>query len=66
MDRISGIFRKGFSAVVPILDDLGQGDFVKQGMKAIQGYDQIRGQVMDVDDRVRGHASRIGSADFFS
>ena len=34
-------------------------------MKAIQGYDDLRGRVMDVDENVRRHASRVGSAELF-
>ena len=66
VERAAGIGRKVFSTIVPILDDLGQGDAVKQGMKVFQGYDQVRGQIMDIDDSIRRHASRIGSADLFS
>ena len=66
VERAAGIGRKVFSTLAPILDDLGQGDAVKQGMKAFQGYDQVRGQIMDIDDNIRKHASRIGLADLFS
>ena len=66
VERAAGIGRKVFSTLAPILDDLGQGDAVNQGMKAFQGYDQVRGQIMDIDDSIRKHASRIGSADLFS
>ena len=60
MDRMAGI-----GATAPILDDLGQGGAVAQGMKAIQGYDNLRDGAMAVDSQVRGHARRIASADLF-
>ena len=65
MDRMAGIARRGFGAIAPILDDLGQGGAVAQGMKAIQGYDNLRDGAMAVDSQVRGHARRIASADLF-
>ena len=66
VERAAGIGRRVFQQVAPILDDLGQGEAVRQGMRAIQGYDTLRGQVMDVDEQVRKYGSRIGSADLFS
>ena len=65
MDRMAGLGRRAFALAAPILDDLGQGGAVAQGMKAIQGYDQLRDGVMEADSRVRGHARRIASADLF-
>ena len=65
MDRMAGLGRRAFALAAPILDDLGQGDAVSSGMKAIQGYDQLRDNVMQVDSNVRGHARRIASADLF-
>lgn len=65
IDRAAGIGRKIFSLAAPILDDLGQGDAIRRGVKAFQGYDDARRQVLDVDQQVRGHAQRIGAADIF-
>ena len=65
MDRMAGLGRRAFALAAPILDDLGQGGAVSSGMKAIQGYDQLRDNVMQVDSNVRGHARRIASADLF-
>ena len=65
MDRMAGIARRGLALAAPILDDLGQGGAVAQGMKAIQGYDNLRDGAMAVDSQVRGHARRIASADLF-
>lgn len=66
MDKGVSIGRKAFSAIAPILDELGASQYVDQGMKAIKGYDALRGQVSEIDDNVRRHASRIGQADLFS
>ena len=65
IDRAAGIGRKIFSLAAPILDDLGQGDAIQRGVKAFQGYDDARRQVLDVDQQVRGHAQRIAAADIF-
>ena len=65
LDRAAGIGRRVFQLAAPILDEFGQNDLVEQGMKVIHGYDQVRSNVMDVDANVRGHASRIASADIF-
>ena len=65
MDRLAGLGRRAFALAAPILDDLGQGGAVAQGMKAIQGYDNLRDGAVAVDSQVRGHARRIASADLF-
>ena len=65
MDRMAGLGRRAFALAAPILDDLGQGAAVAQGMKAIQGYDQVRDGVMQADSKVQSHARRIASADLF-
>ena len=65
MDKLAGLGRRAFALAAPILDDLGQGDVVQAGMKAVQGYDEVRDGVMQADSRVRGHARRIASAELF-
>ena len=65
LDKVAGIGRRVFALAAPILDDLGQSDIVKQGMQAVQGYDQMRDNVMSADTNIRGHAKRIASADIF-
>ena len=65
LDKMAGLGRRAFALAAPILDDLGQGGAVQAGMKAVQGYDQVRDGVMEVDSRVRGHARRIASAELF-
>ena len=66
LDQVAGIGRRAFALAAPILDDFGQSEVVGKGMQAIQGYDNIRKQVMDADGYVKGHARRIASADLIS
>ena len=65
LDKVAGIGRRAFGLLSPILDELGQSDATRLGMRAVQGYDQLRDGVMDVDSNVRSHARRIASADLF-
>ena len=65
-DKLAGVGRKIFSLATPMLEDLGQGDVIKQGVSAIQGYDNLRRGVMDVDAKARQHAGRFADADIFS
>jgi hypothetical protein len=45
-----------------MLQDLGAGDALGSGVKALQSYDTVRKQVMDVDERGREHVGRIAKA----
>ena len=65
-DRLAGVGRKIWSLATPALEDIGAGDVVQQGVKAIQGYDSLRKNVMDTDSRIRQHADRFAEADIFS
>ncbi len=56
------LFRKGLSAAAPMLQDLGAGEALGSGVKALQSYDTVRKQVMDVDDKGRSHYDRIAQA----
>ena len=62
IDGYAQLFRKGLSAAAPMLQDLGAGDALGSGVRAIQNYDNIRKQVMDVDEKGRGHYDRISKA----
>ena len=55
-------FRRGLSAAAPMLQDLGAGEALGSGVKALHSYDSLRKQVMDVDERGREHVSRIAKA----
>ena len=45
-----------------MLQDLGAGEALGSGVRALQSYDTVRKQVMDVDERGREHMSRIAKA----
>ena len=62
IDGYASLFRKGLSAAAPMLQDLGAGEALGSGVKALQSYDTIRKQVMDVDERGRQHVGRIARA----
>ena len=61
-DGYASLFRKGLSAAAPMLQDLGAGEALGSGVKALQSYDTVRRQVMDVDERGREHVGRIARA----
>ena len=42
-----------------MLQDLGAGEVLGSGVKALQSYDTVRKQVMDADDKGRSHYDRI-------
>ena len=59
IDGYAQLFRRGLSAAAPMLQDLGAGDALGAGVKALGSYDSVRKQVMDVDERGREHVGRI-------
>ena len=65
MDSLAGVGRKALALAAPILEDFGQGEFVRQGVQALHGYDTIKKGVVEADDYARGHARRIADADLF-
>ena len=62
IDGYAQLFRRGLSAAAPMLQDLGAGEALGSGVKALQSYDSVRKQVMDVDERGREHVGRISRA----
>ena len=60
IDSYAQLFRRGMSAAAPMLQDLGAGDALGSGVRALHSYDSVRKQVMDVDGRE--HLSRIAKA----
>ena len=62
IDGYASLFRKGLSAAAPMLQDLGAGEALGSGVQALQSYDTVRKQVMDVDERGREHVGRIARA----
>ena len=62
IDSYITLFKKGLSASAPMLQDLGMGETLGTAVKGLQSYDTVRKQVMDVDERGRGHLDRISKA----
>ena len=62
IDDHAPLFWRGLSAAAPMLQDLGAGEALGSGVKALQNYDTVRKQVMDVDEKGRGHYDRIAKA----
>ena len=62
IDGYASLFRKGLSAAAPMLQDLGAGEALGGGVKALQSYDTVRKRVMDVDEKGRGHYDRIAKS----
>ena len=53
IDGYASLFRKGLSAAAPMLQDLGAGEALGSGVKALQSYDAFRKTAMDLDERGR-------------
>ena len=62
MDGYAQLFRRGLSAAAPMLQDLGAGEALGSGVKALQNYDSVRKTVTDIVERGRGHFDRIAKA----
>ena len=62
LDGYAQLFRKGLSAAAPMLQDLGAGEALGTGVNALRQYDSVRKQIMDVDEKGRGHYDRIARA----
>ena len=56
------LFRQVVGASTPALQDLGMGEALGTAVKGLQSYDSVRKQIMDVDERGRGHLDRISKA----
>ena len=54
-------FKQVYGAVAPVLESYGVPTGNKQVMKALSGYDSIRGQVMEGHDRVVGDVNKLKS-----
>ena len=62
IDSYAQLFRRGLSAAAAMLQDLGAAEALGSGVRALQSYDTVRKQVMDVDERGREHLGRIAKA----
>ena len=65
VDRAAGIGRKLFSLATPMLDDIGGGDIIKQGVDAIGKYDRFKSQVSNVNQKALGYGRDIDQANIF-
>ena len=62
IDGYAQLFRRGLSAAALMLQDLGAGEALGSGVKALQNYDSVRKTVTDIDEKGRGHFDRIAKA----
>ena len=62
IDGYARLVRRGLSAAAPLLNDLGAGQALGHGVRAIQNFDTIRDNIVDLDTRGRDHLTRINKA----
>ena len=62
VDSYAQLFRRGLFAAAPMLQDLGAGEALGSGVRALHSCDSVRKLVMDVDERGKEHMSRIAKA----
>ncbi len=62
IDGYANLARRVLGAATPMLDELGAGRAITAGARGLSQYDQVRHQVMDTDERARGHLGRIAKA----
>ena len=66
MDKRVNVGRNIYRALAPILQEFGQTKALDQGMKAIQGYDAFRGNVVEADSTARRLARGVDAAPIFT
>jgi len=62
IDGYANLARRVLGAATPMLNEMGAGNAITAGVRGLSQYDQVRHQVMDTDERARGHLSRISRA----
>ena len=62
IDGYANLARRVLGAAAPALQDLGADSAISAGLEGLSQYDQVRNQVMDTDEKARGHFSRISKA----
>ena len=62
IDGYANLARRVLGAASPMLQDLGAGHAITAGVRGLSQYDHVRKQVMDVDEKSRGHLGRIAKA----
>ena len=65
IDRGANIFKNLFSLATPMLQDFGGDVVIKQGVGAIDQYNQLRSKVTDVDSKARTYATNIDQSNIF-
>ena len=62
IDGYANVAQRILNAAAPALQDLGASQIAQAGARGLSQYDQVRNQVMDTDEKARGHFSRISKA----
>jgi len=62
IDGYANLARRVLGAAAPLLDEIGGSRALEAGARGLSQYDQVRHQVMDTDERARGHLTRISKA----
>ena len=62
IDGYANLARRVLGAATPMLEDLGASRAATAGVQGLSQYDQVRKQVMDTDEKARGHLTRISKA----
>ena len=62
IDGYAQLFKRGLSAAAPLLNELGAGRALGESVKAIQNFDTLRNNIVDLDTRGRDHLTRINEA----
>ena len=62
IDGYSQLFKRGFNAAIPMLEELGGGRAVGHVKKGIKEFDSVRQGIVDLDARGQEHFSRISEA----
>ena len=62
IDGYANLARRVLGASSGLLSELGAGRALEAGVKGLSQYDHVRKQAMNIDERARGHLSRISHA----
>ena len=65
-DRAANVGRNIYRSLAPILQEFGQTQALDHGMKAIQGYDASRGNLVEADSTARRLARGVDAAPIFT
>ena len=62
IDGYANLARRVLGASSGLLTELGASHALDAGVKGLSQYDQVRKQVMNIDERAHGHLRRISHA----